>query len=315
MKRFLVSCFVTAFVVCSCSSPKEEKVVAEEFPSYEMRTFRLESEGGCANDSSACASYEITYPVFSSLPKPGIDSISTEMNVSMDMGDPESNAHSFESMGGEFIGDFEQYHAEFSESPMGWYFDGEIEVDSLSNSLLCLMASTSYFTGGAHGGYGTYFININPENGKRITLQDRLKPGFEEPLRQIGEKVFTEAYEPTDSISNEDLGFEFPEGMFTLNENYGFTKEGLKFVYNIYEIAPYAAGAQEIVIPYHDLKALLKYSFVFIGPTAGFSKGVIFHRINGELPVGFAQFDKSLRQPYNVLEVNIRLYHSMTHEQ
>lgn len=255
--RYSILALVASLLFFSCSTQKEEKVT-DERPDYEMRTFRLESTGGCENDSSSCASYEITYPAFFSLPKSVVDSISEEINLSMDMGNPESVVRSFESMGGEFIKDYEQYHAEFADSPMGWYFDGEVEVDSFSNSLICMVASTSYYTGGAHGGYSTYFINIDPSTGKKITLRDKFKPGFEETLRQIAETLFHETYASADSISDDGFMFEFPDGMFTLNNNYGFTRDGLKFIYNIYEIAPYAAGSQEIIIPYRDIRDLLK---------------------------------------------------------
>ena len=43
-----------------------------------------------------------------------------------------------------------------------------------------------------------------------------------------------------------------------MTDNFALTKDGLKFVYNPYEIAPYAMGQQEIVIPYSELKSLLK---------------------------------------------------------
>lgn len=256
MRDCVLAVFISS-IFFSCSTQKEEKVT-DKLPDYEMRAFRLESAGGCANDSSSCASYEITYPAFASLPKSVVDSISEEINLSMDMGNPESIVRSFESMGREFIKDYEQYHAEFADSPMGWYFDGEVEVDSFSNSLICMIASTSYYTGGAHGGYSTYFINIDPSTGKKITLKDKLKPGFEEALRQVAENLFNETYAPADSTSEDEFIFEFPEGMFTLNNNYGFTRDGLKFIYNIYEIAPYAAGSQEIVIPYRHIRDWLK---------------------------------------------------------
>jgi hypothetical protein len=240
----------------ACSTQKEEKVVVE-YPAYEMRTFRVESEGGCANDSSACASYEVTYPVFAHLSQAVLDSITKKMHIALDPGNPGSSSRSFDSMGAEFVKDYEQFHADFSDSPIGWFFDGEVEVDSMSSTLICLVASSSYYTGGAHGGYSTYFINIDPSDGTKITLKDRFKEGFEGPLRQVGERLFNEANMPDDSIASEGFSYEFSDG-FALNDNYGFTREGLRFVYNIYEIAPYAAGSQEIVIPYERIKTLLK---------------------------------------------------------
>ena len=248
--------FVVLFVllISACTTQKKEE--RENFvPGYEMKTFRLESVGGCSSDTSSCAFYEITYPVFTNLSTIVTDSITLSINRIMDNSNPETLGLPFDSLGREFIHDFEVFKKDFPESAMGWHFKGVADVDSLSNTIICMTTSTDYFTGGAHGGHGTYFINIDPATGKRITLNEKLKSGYQEPLRQAGEKIFKEKYQ-SDSLSNSS--YQFEEGMFTLNNNYTFTDDGIKFVYNIYEIAPYVAGMQEITIPYEEIEEWLK---------------------------------------------------------
>jgi len=55
-----------------------------------------------------------------------------------------------------------------------------------------------------------------------------------------------------------EAGFYFEQDIFTLTDNFAITKEGLKFVYNPYEVAPYAFGQQEIIIPYTSLKEVIR---------------------------------------------------------
>jgi len=55
-----------------------------------------------------------------------------------------------------------------------------------------------------------------------------------------------------------EAGFYFENDVFKLTANFAITKEGLKFLYNPYEIAPYALGQQEIIIPYAALGELIK---------------------------------------------------------
>ena len=55
-----------------------------------------------------------------------------------------------------------------------------------------------------------------------------------------------------------EAGFYFENDVFTMTPNFAITKSGLKFLYNPYEVAPYALGQQEIIIPYRDLEALIK---------------------------------------------------------
>ena len=40
--------------------------------------------------------------------------------------------------------------------------------------------------------------------------------------------------------------------------NFALTDDGIRFVYNIYEIAPYAVGITELTVDYDDLKGIMK---------------------------------------------------------
>ncbi len=45
------------------------------------------------------------------------------------------------------------------------------------------------------------------------------------------------------------------------SENFILGDETITFVYNPYEIAPYAMGSTELIIPFSDIEKLLKNSF------------------------------------------------------
>ena len=85
-----------------------------------------------------------------------------------------------------------------------------------------------------------------------------MKSDYNDALTQIGDKIFRQSKQLSDTASLIDNYFEFPEDKFELNKNYGFKKEGIVFYYNNYEIAPYAAGPSEVLIPYNELKDWLK---------------------------------------------------------
>jgi hypothetical protein len=70
---------------------------------------------------------------------------------------------------------------------------------------------------------------------------------FEDFQRQRGDAA------DSAGVSSEELG-----PPFTLNDNYGFRKEGIVFFYNVYEIGSYAEGPTEILIPYERLEGWLK---------------------------------------------------------
>ena len=47
-------------------------------------------------------------------------------------------------------------------------------------------------------------------------------------------------------------------GKFHFNNNMAITKDGIQFLYNAYEMAPYAAGRPSITLPYAMLQPYLK---------------------------------------------------------
>jgi hypothetical protein len=72
-------------------------------------------------------------------------------------------------------------------------------------------------------------------------------------LREAGEEEFRAERELGPEVSLEEAGFSFPDNRFSLNDNYGFSKEGIVFFFNGYEVAAYAEGPTAIVIPYEKL--------------------------------------------------------------
>ena len=254
--KYLIPVFLFSVLLNSCNTKKEEEKKVKI--RFEMKTFRLESKGGCSSDSLLCAYFEINYPVINGLPQAAQDSLSIEIAKSVSTGNPEIDSVSFQKDGKVFISEFETFVAEYPDNTMGWSFEATVDVSIVGDSLIALTTTNESFTGGAHGSYGTYFINLDPKSGKRVTLSDLLKPGYESALLKAGEEEFRNSLELQDSVTYSDAGYEFPNDVFQLNDNYGFTKEGIRFVFNIYEVAPYVLGAQDFVIPYEKIKDWLK---------------------------------------------------------
>jgi hypothetical protein len=250
---FVLTVFLVLFFSCGKKEGEQRNVL-----SFEMKTYRLESDGGCKDDTLTCASYTIEYPVFPGLSKGVSDSLMRLISQSVDTGNPEADTVSFVSAGKTFINTFETSKKEFPDDSMGWYYNATVEVNITSDSLISLSAKNDYFTGGAHGGHGTYFINLDPSTGKLITLNDLLKPGYEENLRKAAEDEFRKSLAMDASTPLSDEGFEFKDDRFQLNANYGFTNKGIVFVFNVYEIAPYVLGAQEVLVPYEKIRAWLR---------------------------------------------------------
>jgi hypothetical protein len=250
MKVRLLPTLIAVTFVYSCGSiPQEQKVDV----SYENASLKILSSLKCDNDIP-CASYEVSYPKFSGLDSSVINKIDREIDASVSMGNPEAEGKTKKEIGEEFIKDYEEFSKTSGEKVEPWYYKSNVVVEVLTDTLISLAINEEYYTGGAHGGTGRYFTNINPLTGKKVSLSDVLKPGYEAALNMLGEKAFRKVKNLSDTSSLVANNFEFPDNTFKLNQNYGFTKEGIEFHFNSYEIAPYAAGPTGIIIGYEELK-------------------------------------------------------------
>jgi hypothetical protein len=247
--------FLICVVIFSCSTKKEETKTPV---SFETKIFRVESKGGCTSDTLQCAYFQVTYPQFTGIDSPVVKIITRKVDAAVSMGHPESQGRSMKEIGEIFIQDYDDFKSEIPDAFGGWHYTAEVKVEVLTDTLLSLSINDEYYTGGAHGGSGVYFINVNPKTGAEFTLDSLLKPNYEDALTELGNKFFRQTRQLADTASLSENYFEFPEDQFTLNKNYGFRKDGIVFFYNNYEIAPYAAGPTEVLIPYDELKEWLK---------------------------------------------------------
>lgn len=255
MKGLLFVALFVGIVFISCDKKAEVK---SGTVSYEMKNFRVESKGGCKSDTLQCASYEVSYPEFTGLDSLVVKKIQREITGTVSMGNPEAEGKTMRQIGDEFVQEYEDFKNEGPDSGAGWYYNATSNVEVLTDTLISISVTQDYYTGGAHGGAETYFININPSTGAAFTLDNLLKTGYQESLNQVGEEVFRKVRELPDTVSLNENYFEFADDIFQLNQNYGFTKEGIVFYYNNYEIAPYAAGPTEVLIPYERIRKLIK---------------------------------------------------------
>lgn len=255
MKYYTLLSIILIFWACSV---KKETAEITEL-SYEIKTIVIESAGGCADEAKPCAKFEVSYPVFTGPEGSRIPAV-VEDRINTMLATPTSDldAETIEAAGKAFIADFESTIRDFPETKSAWYYRADIVVENLTDKVLCISVNDEYYTGGAHGGNSTSFINFNPANGMVITLSDFLKPGYEENLRVAGEKAFRQVRGIEETAYLPERGFDFEGGQFQLNENYGFRPEGIVFFYNIYEIASYAMGPTEILIPYEEIREWLK---------------------------------------------------------
>jgi hypothetical protein len=125
------------------------------------------------------------------------------------------------------------------------------------SSLITLQIGGYMYQGGAHGSTITYLYNWNTKANRVIKLNDIFNAGYEAKLNEIADTIFRKNENLSDTASLAQNYF-FKNNQFALTKNFMITPMGLRFLYNQYEIKPYAAGQTELLVPYTKIKSLLK---------------------------------------------------------
>lgn len=143
----------------------------------------------------------------------------------------------------------------YDDEPTGW--EAKIEgIISYEDEKFITIALDSYlFTGGAHGYSSKRFLNFDKKKGVELDNSELFKNT--EDFQKFAEEMFRKKEKIPQDKSINYTGFMFEQDSFYLPENIGFTNEGLKLLYNPYEVASYADGAIELVLPHSDIKKYL----------------------------------------------------------
>jgi len=154
-----------------------------------------------------------------------------------------------------FISGYRDIQKKHPEEVAAWEARINAVVSYEDRQMITIKLDTYLFTGGAHGYGATRFLNFNKNKGSEIEDWE-LFIDKEDFVRFAENKFRKQEKIPKDESIN-STGYMFERDSFYLPENIGFTREGIKLLYNQYEVASYAAGPIELVLPYKEVKKYL----------------------------------------------------------
>ena len=100
------------------------------------------------------------------------------------------------------------------------------------------------YTGGAHGLGGSEYLTIDMTTHKVLTLSDIID---QKKLPEVKELLWS-FYTDSGRIKDEEAFTKKTD--FDVSKNFYLAHDGIHFIYHEYEIASYAAGEQDLVIPW-----------------------------------------------------------------
>jgi hypothetical protein len=145
------------------------------------------------------------------------------------------------------------------DDPVTYDVANTLQVEYHNDKLLTISHFNYADGGGAHGNYGTSYVNIDLIHNRKLGLADVLDTlTCAQTLRILLEKKFRAAYEvkPTEKLS--DYLF---DNVIPPTENFMLTSMGIGFQYNPYAIGSYAMGEIRLYIPFKELVSCLRPEF------------------------------------------------------
>jgi hypothetical protein len=244
-----VSIPIIALVLQACGGSSSEQETAE-IPAYAFDYELVEArEDGCQGED--CAHVTLQIPRLSD----GDSAVAKKITVHME-GEirniikdrlPEPMAMgTWTSLAESFIEGYTLFTMEFPDSPGKWYIEVTTDSSVFADGYFTLQIETTEYMGGAHPNYHTALKSYSLASGEPV---DVLSHFDQETLKREAEKRFREVHSLSGNESLNDEGMVFPDGTFVLPENMGITPDGLKLIYNPYEVASYAEGQTVITIP------------------------------------------------------------------
>ncbi len=141
------------------------------------------------------------------------------------------------------------------EESTPWEGRIEAEISFEDADLLSIRLQSYLFTGGAHGYSSITFLNFNKQKGKE--MEDWELFTDQGDFQRYAESAFRKQEDIPKDQSINSTGFMFERDSFYLPENIGLTEKGLQLHYNQYEVASYADGPIELILPYKEVQKYL----------------------------------------------------------
>jgi len=222
---------------------------------FEEQSFSKKSDLPCKED---CPRVNVKIPFAKNVPIVS-DSINKKifsvMKEIIYVGEKPYTSTDYEGLLASFIKSYEEMQKQDPRDKFGWEAEIEGKVIYDTDSILDIELKHYTFTGGAHGYSGKRSLIFNPETGK-IIPDDKLFINSN-VFRVFAEKKFRESYKIPANAPINATGLMFEDEQFHLPQTYFFTDKGFLLYYNVYEIASYADGPKELLIPYSEMKPYL----------------------------------------------------------
>ena len=246
VNRYIIGVLVVCFL--GCTEP-----VAYQYQVNQITTKETEI---C--DDQDCPEIDISYLVFEE-PKVATAAINQTLKIACInlLEEPGQSSETVQQAVDNYINNSQTAYPE--DLVISGQYEIQIDQHVLYQSDDLLSVKMEYYSaqGGAHGYGGVQYHNFDPATGLQRD-QDMYFSDIDGFL-SLAKAKFYEHFNLSEQDGLSEKGFSFNEDKFHLPEQIGFSEEGVYLTYNAYEVASYATGIIEIVIPLAEAESFLNF--------------------------------------------------------
>lgn len=152
------------------------------------------------------------------------------------------------------------YDSQIGEMPNTW--DGSVTVERADSKIISVDMQAILDFGAAHPDTSSYTINYSVKDSKEITFQDLFneKPGYLNTLSTLVRTRVNEGFK-MGGVDPSAIESMIEDGTKPDSKNFQKFVIGnfyITFIYDPYEVAPYAYGTRQAMISFDELKEILK---------------------------------------------------------
>ena len=146
---------------------------------------------------------------------------------------------------------------------MNNFIEINYNTEYADDDLISVSFLESTFSGGAHPNHNYFTVTYDLKQGRELRLAELFKPGARY-LQTVSAYTLRDLQGRKMPDSDENMGLAqdiFEDGAKPTVENYrnwNITRKGLMFTFDPYQVGPYAAGPQTVIIPYARLKEMAR---------------------------------------------------------
>ncbi|NDV46961.1 DUF3298 domain-containing protein [Paludibacter sp. 221] len=149
---------------------------------------------------------------------------------------------------------------DLASDEIGFAYNNDYMLESfalLNDGHLFSYGSDLYvYMGGAHGITHRLYYNYDLRDGKLLTENDLFVDGYKPRVTELMKKYIAE----NNGLSSSEADFveNYWVDQIRPNGNFYITTEGINYVFNPYEIAPYSFGHTEVRLPFAQIEGIIK---------------------------------------------------------